>query len=164
MSGFSYKQTLAGLKTTSALHPGADLSGGPPLKVKLTSVAESCLASIARGTPGRVPSTCCHPRAMRVNASPIQQSAQTNPLGSNPTAGDVSNWYGSVRIEPTHTSRRVATCVGERLVEPLVVLEVQVRADRGSNHSAHHVLMSVFKQASEYEAQPTIVSPVTTTG
>ncbi len=28
MSASGYKQTLAGLKTTSALHPGADLSGG----------------------------------------------------------------------------------------------------------------------------------------
>ncbi len=101
---------------------------------------------------------------MRDNASPIQQSAQTNPLGSNPTAGDVSNWYGSIRFEYTHTSLGVATCVGERLVEPLVVLEVQVRADPGSNHSAQHVLMFVFRQASEYEAQSTIVSPVTTTG
>ncbi len=27
-SAFGYKQTLAGLKTTSALHPGADLPGG----------------------------------------------------------------------------------------------------------------------------------------
>ncbi len=53
-SASGYKQTLAGQKTTSALHPGADLPGGLPLKVKLTSVAESCLASIARGTPGRV--------------------------------------------------------------------------------------------------------------
>ncbi len=53
-SAVGYKQTLAGLKTTSALHLGADLPGGPPLKVKLTSVAESCLASIARGTPDQV--------------------------------------------------------------------------------------------------------------
>ncbi len=53
-SANGYKQTLAGLKTTSALHPGADVPGGPPLKVKLTSVAESCLASIAIGTSGRV--------------------------------------------------------------------------------------------------------------
>ncbi len=53
-SASGYKQTLAGLKTTSALHPGADLPGGPPLKVKFTSVAKSCLASIARSTPGRV--------------------------------------------------------------------------------------------------------------
>ncbi len=28
MSALGYKQTLAGLKTTSALHPGADLLGG----------------------------------------------------------------------------------------------------------------------------------------
>ena len=28
MSVVGYKQTLAGLKTTSALHPGADLPGG----------------------------------------------------------------------------------------------------------------------------------------
>ncbi len=28
MSASGYKQTLAGLKTTSALHPGADLPGG----------------------------------------------------------------------------------------------------------------------------------------
>ncbi len=28
MSPLGYKQTLAGLKTTSALHPGADLPGG----------------------------------------------------------------------------------------------------------------------------------------
>ena len=28
MSAVGYKQTLAGLKTTSALHPGADLPGG----------------------------------------------------------------------------------------------------------------------------------------
>ncbi len=28
MSAYGYKQTLAGLKITSALHPGADLSGG----------------------------------------------------------------------------------------------------------------------------------------
>ncbi len=27
-SAFGYKQTLAGLKTTSALHPGADVPGG----------------------------------------------------------------------------------------------------------------------------------------
>ncbi len=27
-SALGYKQTLAGLKTTSALHPGADLPGG----------------------------------------------------------------------------------------------------------------------------------------
>ncbi len=74
----------------------------------------------------------------------------------------VADPYYSIRI--AHTSRGVATCVGERLVEPFVVLEVQVRADPGSNHSAHHVLMSVFRQASEYEAQSTIVSPVTTTG
>ena len=40
MSAHGYKQTLAGLKTTSALHPGADLPGGAPLKVKLTSVAD----------------------------------------------------------------------------------------------------------------------------
>ncbi len=28
MSGYGYEQTLARLKTTSALHPGADLPGG----------------------------------------------------------------------------------------------------------------------------------------
>ncbi len=81
-----------------------------------------------------------------------------------------SGWLGlellthTVRIERPIPVGDIATCVGERLVEPLVVLEVQVRADPGSNQSAHHVLMSVFRPASEYEAQPTIVSPVTTTG
>ncbi len=36
MSPLGYKQTLAGPKTTSALHPGADLPGGVPVRLLLT--------------------------------------------------------------------------------------------------------------------------------
>ncbi len=35
-SAYGYKQTLAGLKTTSALHPGADLLGGVSKGLLLT--------------------------------------------------------------------------------------------------------------------------------
>ncbi len=35
-SAYDYKQTLAGLKTTSALHPGADLPGGVSKGLLLT--------------------------------------------------------------------------------------------------------------------------------
>ncbi len=92
MSVVGYKQTLAGLKITSALHPGADLPGGPPLKVKLTSVAESCLASIARGTPGRVRSLRSDSWAGSGLRAPFCLWNQSvGPLAHRPHPGGVPN-------------------------------------------------------------------------
>ncbi len=52
-SAFGYKQTLAGLKTTSALHPGADLPGGVAEVPLLTRSGRS-----RRSTARR--SACCN--------------------------------------------------------------------------------------------------------
>ncbi len=70
-------------------------AGGPPLKVKLTSVAESCLESIARGTPGRVRSFRTDSWAGSGLRAPFclwNQSA--GPLARVPPAGGVPNTPG----------------------------------------------------------------------
>ncbi len=107
MSACSYKQTLAGLKTTSALHPGADLPGGPPLKVKLTSVAESCLASLDRGTPGRVRSLRTDSWAGSGLRAPFCLWNQSvGPLSRRPRPGGVPNAHLPLHA-PRSGGRRV---------------------------------------------------------
>ncbi len=52
-SAFGYKQTLAGLKTTSALHPGADLPGGVSKGLLLTQSRHDGAAPVASMSPDR---------------------------------------------------------------------------------------------------------------